>query len=280
MFGFLSCERQELRDIPIESQMMLEAQMASDLSFAKTKDLGIENLDEGEFHNYLINLWLNKLSKCPKDINLNKEELKNILILNAETISRDWNFNQDEFLRLVNLCNFDQITSSRYDENFWLHSIKNSELSQTLKDIITDFNENLVFPIDKLSVFESNIKIVNFYLINSTKLNNNEVFLFEHFIDVALSSNVLWKSTEAGGLNMKFIGDQVTNRLCKDYVSKEWKPYQSIMADATGILSGAAANLVATGGACAIPNPLLGGMPSSSVVGLIVGVSASINTFW
>lgn len=173
MFGFLSCERQELRDIPIESQMMLEAQMASDLSFAKTKDLGIENLDEGEFHNYLINLWLNKLSKCPKDINLNKEELKNILILNAETISRDWNFNQDEFLRLVNLCNFDQITSSRYDENFWLYSIKNSELSQTLKDIITDFNENLVFPIDKLSVFESNIKIVNFYLINSTKLNNN-----------------------------------------------------------------------------------------------------------
>jgi len=113
------------------------------------------------------------LSKCPKDINLNKEELKNILILNAETISRDWNFNQDEFLRLVNLCNFDQITSSRYDENFWLHSIKNSELSQTLKDIITDFNENLVFPIDELSVFESNIKIVNFYLINSTKLNNN-----------------------------------------------------------------------------------------------------------
>lgn len=52
------------------------------------------------------------------------------------------------------------------------------------------------------------------------------------------------------------------------------------MADATGMLSGVAANIVATGGAGAIPNPALGGMPTAGAVGLITGAGASINTLW
>lgn len=59
-------------------------------------------------------------------------------------------------------------------------------------------------------------------------------------------------------------------------VESRWSWKSIILSDAIGILGGAIASVVDSGGASALPNPLLGGVPTASVVGLVVGATASV----
>lgn len=59
-----------------------------------------------------------------------------------------------------------------------------------------------------------------------------------------------------------------------------WKPFKFKLSDATGLLAGAASSVVASGGLTAVLNPAFGGLPTASVLGLISGGAASVNTLW
>lgn len=224
---------------------------------------------------------INNLETCPKDIASNTVELKSILLENSTKISLDWNFDKQSFEELVNSINFDHINSSRFEDNYYLTQIMSNEaISPSLKQLIQRFNDDYLDIINEADVATGNSIINNFYSSNVSGLNEDDKPVFEYFIDVALNSNQYWKPTLEGGLNKREFGISITNELCREYYQNRWDPFKTLMADATGCFSGACANLAASGGAGAIPNPLFGGCPTAGVVGAIVGAGASINTLW
>lgn len=56
---------------------------------------------------------------------------------------------------------------------------------------------------------------------------------------------------------------------------KRWNWGKIVLADALGVVSGAVSSVISSGGASALPNPALGGLPTAGAVGLVSGASAS-----
>jgi hypothetical protein len=112
---------------------------------------------------------------------------------------------------------------------------------------------------------------------NGTISDETERMYYYHFLSVIKYSSKLWMTTEQGGENglslIKFSSD---NGKSGDSLLRVpgWKIF---LADAAGCVAGAAGSVAATGGASAIPNPALGGLPTASLVGVIAGAGASIN---
>lgn len=52
------------------------------------------------------------------------------------------------------------------------------------------------------------------------------------------------------------------------------------MTDVTCMVGAAVTSVIATGGASAIPNPLLGGLPTASAIAVVAGAVGSLNTLW
>lgn len=107
----------------------------------------------------------------------------------------------------------------------------------------------------------------------TTSVPSNEVDLYFYYLAVIKHSAKYWLPTSLGGEGGS---DGITPAGGSARII--WG--QVIGADAIGVLSGAAANLIATGGAGAIPNPLLGGVPTAGAVGVVVGAGASLNSIW
>jgi len=112
-------------------------------------------------------------------------------------------------------------------------------------------------------------------------------YLFDIFIDVVNKSAYFWLPVSDGGLGGENKWLEMEEILCPNFNElqvRDWpiklKPFKFMMADATGLLTSASVSVVATGGLSAVPNPLLGGLPTASVVGLIGGAGASVGTLW
>ena len=114
-------------------------------------------------------------------------------------------------------------------------------------------------------------------------MNKNIENQYKDFIRVAKSSVELWFPTDLGGLGyneiltLKISSNRISMRknwFMKWVESSEFGTF--IISDAVGAVAAVGASLVSSGGATAIPNPALGGIPTAGVVGLIYGASASV----
>lgn len=112
---------------------------------------------------------------------------------------------------------------------------------------------------------------------NETISDETERMYYYHFLSVIKHSSKLWKTTEQGGENgLSLIQFSSDNGKSGDSHLRVpgWRIF---MADAVGTVQGAVGAVEATSGAAAAPNPLFGGLPTASVVGVISGVCSSIN---
>ena len=237
----------------------------------------IGSFNIGELHNYFVNLWVLNLKECPLNVELNNQELKQILLQNSQKISNDWNFDKSHFEIIVNSIDFNKIGASRFNNDFWYDQIMVSNLSSAFKQTVQELNTLLDLQINNVSVQDANSILISFYNNNRNKFFGNEILLFDYLIDVAISSNKLWKPYEAGGLNQKVKMDAMIQTLCRNNLSLRWDVWKTVRSDAIGCVTGALGNLASSGGAGALPNPLFGGCPTAGVVGAIAGAGASLN---
>lgn len=76
---------------------------------------------------------------------------------------------------------------------------------------------------------------------------------------------------------MKTTIDEMKFRLCRVNNSARWDLWKVVKTDCVSGVAGALGNLVSSGGAGAIPNPMFGGCPTAGVVAVIAGAAGSIN---
>jgi hypothetical protein len=105
-------------------------------------------------------------------------------------------------------------------------------------------------------------------------LSEKDLVIFFSTTSVFRYSTKLWYPESMGGedglkyLKVAKLGESVQSR------TTWWK---IITADGVGMVGGALNSLISTGGASAIPNPLLGGVPTAGAVAVIGGAVASGN---
>ncbi|MBL0111897.1 MAG: hypothetical protein IPP42_14095 [Saprospiraceae bacterium] len=109
-----------------------------------------------------------------------------------------------------------------------------------------------------------------------SNLNIGEKQIMANAFSVAKSSAQYWLPTSLGGenkyhLNKKFDFNQVGDQL--EMRSFSWG--KLIGSDIAGMVEGATIAVASTGGAAALPNPVFGGVPTASVVGVITGAFQS-----
>jgi len=97
---------------------------------------------------------------------------------------------------------------------------------------------------------------------------------------VARHSAKLWYPEELGGeYGIQYFDDEgyvPTHPIIEERNGINWGSV--IISDAIGGIGGALTSLINTGGATAIPNPLLGGVPTAGAVAVAAGVTASVST--
>ena len=128
-----------------------------------------------------------------------------------------------------------------------------------------------------INEFENNLH----YFINSnerslSKLSNPEKAIMADAFSVAQNSALFWLPTQLGGYNRYY---QFKNfNIIPDKNQLELRKFSwgiLIGSDIAGIVEGATVSLIESGGAAALPNPLFGGVPTASVVGVAVGAFQS-----
>lgn len=104
-----------------------------------------------------------------------------------------------------------------------------------------------------------------FRYLRNDRVNWNAI---QNDLTITLSAS----STVKYSTKLSFPGDTGESNIQK---RRRIKWGKVILADAVGLVGGALSSMVATGGASALPNPALGGMPTASAAGL---VSAATNS--
>ena len=257
-----------LADLPTETN--LTAGQNSDI-----EELGYASFNEGIFHNELVDLAINHWGICSDDpVDITNEYVR-ILIDHGQSLVEKHNLDFEEFKSVLNR---NEIVSVL--ENMDNYSIKTLEywnelgFSSNLASKCLNFT-NVVIGED---VSEMKNAINNFYHTNKSSLNKDDLIKFGMMVDVANHSAEFWLATEAGGENRFFDFYNIRSNVCEEEPINQTNSWWSdiILADAVGAVTGAAANIGATAGAGALPNPALGGLPTAGVVGAISGAGASI----
>lgn len=244
-------------------------------------DIGIRNFEVGDFHNYLLDVFLENMTEDPYDITKHTAELKNILIEKSPKISSDWGLDNQEFIKVIKMVDFEKLIETRTVREMGLNMINESDLSINFKHKIALFDV-LISSTSQTEVVEKDSQVFKaFYTRHEKDLKLNEKTLFENFIDVAIKSNKFWKDSDYGGLNGRRKGLSLTNSITnKIQLQTRWNPFKTVMTDVTCMVGAAVTSVIATGGASAIPNPLLGGLPTASAIAVVAGAVGSLNTLW
>ena len=259
-FIFIQCNKESIVNDQVEI-------LNTPSAMCNLPDLGVQGINEGDFHNYLCNLIIDSLQICPEYPTEVSERIVEILIKNKGKICNDWNFDTAAYADLLNSVDMSGIIykTMTYD-GYWFDSLDNLGLSPKFKDEILDLYEGL-----------SNLSIVNYPTINNficdfymenkdSVVSAKDKYLFDIFIDVVNKSAYFWLPVSDGGLGGENKWLEMEEILCPNFNElqvRDWpiklKPFKFMMADATGLLTSASVSVVATGGLSAVPNPLLGG---------------------
>jgi hypothetical protein len=182
--------------------------------------------------------------------------------------------------------NFDHllIENKQIDYKKYILGLKISEKLKGLLNEMTDVvlsNSSLTETIRKINKLEER---------STGSLSNAEALVFLSSASVARHSAEFWYPVERGGEGgIKYLN--VAKKQSFDDYGDD--PYEEtdpeaeerrifnwgkvILADAIGCASAATTSVLASGGTSAIPNPLLGGIPTAGAIGAVAGVAASAN---
>lgn len=238
-------------------------------------DLGFSGIDEGQLHNDLLSLLIDHWTQAESDEVSIVEEAHRILNSNTYEFSKNNNFDYAAFLKETNSCNPTTIKGNiNIVREGYLTSIG---VSADLKNEIDEFVKSLNSISGSEHVSYIKNMLLDRYLKQVENLNEEDRVLFGTMVDVAIHSAEFWLPSEQGGQN-QFAAFKNKLRNLRGPNSIELRGFWSdlILADAAGALTAAAISLVNTGGASAIPNPALGGIPTAGVIAVIGGAGASI----
>lgn len=230
-------------------------------------------------HNQLVSLMIENWSICSNDVNDVSIEIKRILGTKSQSIIESGNMNFNEFKSILDST--DLITTltalNLFDYKQQIDSLGlSSQLTLKLKGLI-----DILDGIDgSKDVSEIQAIICNYYQQNNSNLSEDDLVLFGAMVDVSIYSTELWLDSELGGLNKYSYFQNILVSMCDDSLQSRWTWGGIIGADATGIVTGAVNAVISSGGAAAVPNPALGGLPTASVIGLVTGAGASVAKAW
>jgi hypothetical protein len=242
-----------------------------------TGDIGYAQLNEGKMHNQLVNLLVEQWSICSKDAYDVADEIERILISNGQIVAED---NDLDFNEVISFVNAEDLASlllifefTGWDFYQQIDSLGvSTELNSKLKGLVS-LMEGINYAQDVANI---QVLICEYYHQNKSGLNQNELLQFGVMVDVAISSTELWLGSEFNGQNKYMILQDNLTSFCDDSILPRGFWSDIILADALGATSAVMSSLVATGGASAIPNPALGGIPTAGVIGVIGGAAMSL----
>lgn len=241
-------------------------------------DLGFEKIEEGKMHNYLMQFIVSNWSICSKDSIGMSNEYKRILFSKSNEICAKYNFNISEYEKIVESIDYGNIYSivNNFDvepENI----VNNLIISDVLKAKLNQLNEiiNTISNTENVEQIQNSILI--FYINNQFDLNNLELKLFGAYVDVAMHSTKFWLPIYAGGENKLSELFSHLEGNCRSNNNQLRKIHwgKLICIDALTTVSTAALSIVNSGGGAALPNPLLGGLPTAGLAGVIGGIAGS-----
>ncbi len=257
-------------------------------------DIGIQNLDDGEFHNFLVNLTIENLTSCPDNSASLSNSMKSIIIANSSLIENQFQLENGSIFSVMETLNLDDHISPIFNNpNYWSYQITNSNFSNDLISAIV--NAESLFdniPENVITVDDFSLLICEYFTTNIDQISDyDEKIYFESFIDVLNKSAKLWAPSEVGGLGSSELLQNKYGATCSSSVNSNnvekrgiWGSFRDwamstaagvfVLTDATMAVTATAAALTATAGAGALP--LCGGIPCAGVAGVITGAGASI----
>lgn len=253
-------------------------QVTTETDICYTGDIGYLQLNEGEMHNQLVSLMIDNWSICSTDADEIANEIKRIINNKGYDIAEDQNLDFNEFKAIVNSLDLSSLLYTLNAANFnFEEAIDGQSFSLLLKakmkglvDLMEEMNYN-----KEVSIIQSDI--CNYYNQEKTGLNQDDLIYFGIMTDILIHSTGLWLASELGGQNKYIEFQSVLNNICGGAVQERGFWSKIILADAFGAIASAGSSLISSGGATALPNPLLGGIPTAGVIAVVGGASASIS---
>ncbi len=260
----LSCSKEEEKIEGAEIQTTTVVEKISEL------DLGYQNLEEGKKHNELLDIILTNWSIDQNDEASIVKEIKRILKEHTEEFAIANNFEYEEFIKNVD---FD-IESMRVVDNMSIDHLKKIGYSARLAQKTVQFYNEFISLNGTENVAELQEAFLSHYQENVSDLSKDDQIYFGMMIDIAVHSTYFWYPKERGGMNKlaEFSGD-TSQIYAKANIWPGWG--RVFLADCIGAVTGGVSSVISSGGATAIPNPGLGGLPTASAVAIITGAGAS-----
>jgi hypothetical protein len=197
--------------------------------------------------------------------------------LDNEILYSEYGFERNKFIELVNNSQFNNLSiimNGNFNTSTYIDSIN---INSNVKIKIIELN-NLILQMDENSdVGEIQNLVCQYYQQQSIGLTGNDKLFFDIFCDVAYHSCEFWLPTDKGGENYaKKLSDIITDN-CESKLDFRFGWGKFFLIDAVSAVAGAIASVAESGGLSAVPNPALGGLPTASVVAVVVGLGASIS---
>lgn len=258
-------------------------------------DIGITNFEEGSFHNYLVNLWMDNSISCPQNGTDFSNEYKQILINNSLQIETEFNLPIGVISDIVNELDLlpDVMDNIMNTQNAWKNYIQNANYSNTFTDKLDDLEQLFLnVPEEMIMVSDFQNLLCTFYSNNVNDLPQNEIKDFGTIIDVASKSLEYWAPDELGGINgyedllnscnsNTFSNSQLDSRGIWGSI-RDWAMSSAagtfVLTDATMTVAATTAGIINSAGVGALP--LCGGVPCAGLGGVVVGAGASLCTLW
>lgn len=223
----------------------------------------------GQEHNRVIKLVFNEL-----DLTENDKIGSSSYIHNRIKMAIPTEFNEYQKTNISDKFHFHKMIASgnipTNDE--FLNDICNSELLKKLiRDLVLAVSEG------NQNISELNNKITEIEKIGIKNLDEADLHILLSATSIGMYSSKLWYPESLGGEEY-FKEIILSNRLNTSLRGINWGKLAG--HDVIGAVAGAAGALIASGGAAAVPNPLLGGMPTAGAYALVSGGFASAHSAW
>jgi hypothetical protein len=229
-------------------------------------------MDVGKIHNDLVKIMVMELPAPPTDINEVKAMIHGSSSKMCAYLENELNLEKSEVSKVIQSMDFDKIISTNFRNDVDpIRQIDNLPISQGLKESMKKIIEGVES--SRASTPMLIEAIANkYYTQEHLKLSRQDKEMLNAMKNVLVSSAELWLPKEKGGEGYY----EKLNGKKYNVNARGLGIFGIFVADAVGIVGGAAGSVAASGGASAIPNPLLGGLPTASLVGVIVGATSSV----
>lgn len=241
----------------------------------------------GKMHNEALKFVLENTTQLPT----NKEIPEHVHRLVKEFLPRDYSIFENNRKQMSEEVELMITAQKKVDAFEYIKTLKISkELKHLLNQMMNTINQGM--PLNSLQ--EELSKLENSGI---QTLNDGELTILLSSTSVAKYSAKFWYPASLGGEGgIKYLKIQPKQSFGDYDYGVETDPEETleerrirlnwakiIGVDAISVVGAAAMSIVESGGASAIPNPLLGGMPTAGAIGLIggaVGSAAEVISQW